>query len=215
LFTDQHEVFAEADKGTLKMADIFLVPFEDSQNRQVLYFHTTGNITSDPGYTRGYTYYMDYEMDDFNIGANYYDTVCRGDGPVDNYSPRLDIEVDSYCPDEAEFFIKKFRTVMFEMESAQFNLELKYSFGDWNQYTAPIPMVMSAPKFADPTRPPYPFRYPINQRGRSITFKITAGRTLLAYADMDHPTKFQIERMILTWSPTVRAPVGVASGAIE
>jgi len=216
LFSDQQDIFATADKGALNMADIYLVPFEDSNNRQSLYFHSTGNTVSDPGYVRGYTYVIDWDVDDFVAGGNYYDTLCKANGNVEVWTPRLDIEIDSYAPDDAEFYIKRFRHVMLEMDTSQFPLRLQYSFGDWQQYTVPLDVSKNMPAFANGVRPPYPFRFPINQRGRSITFKLTADPVQMTYMESDsNPTRFQIERLILTWSPTVRAPVGVASGGIE
>lgn len=205
-FQDQ---LADGGTDTGRINDIMVVPYADQYDRTVLYLHTAGGISGGGVTSRGYSYYILADYDSFTDPGDWHDYVCASSDVFSSMNPLIDIELDSLVPDGSQFFIKKFRSLMMETDITGFISQLKFAFGDTSAYSAPIDITTVA--FSDPvfdvsgvTRPQYPHRFPINQRARSLTLKITAARA--AWSTI--PLKFGISKISLLWSPTGRAPVG-------
>lgn len=200
---------SQPDNNPGYVADVMLVPREDKNNNTYLYLLTKNSLN------QGRVYAMPITGPDTRYeGADSYIPACdyiRGsDDRLKRVNHHVRIEIDSFVPDGTEYLMKKFRTLLI---SAKFPyggstpsqdalaLQIKY---DGRAYGPPMVLEDKVHQGDVDTSPPYPHRYPMNQRGRSISILIEQE------PDYDDGTSIRqdmlIEDIRLFWSYTSRMP---------
>lgn len=207
-FDFKDQTAANSDLNSGRPVDFLPVPFKDSGDRTILYFHTGGNTLGGGLNSKGYAYYIPWDNDWFAFSGAWYDATSTSADAVLTMSPTVDIEIDSYSPDDSEFTVKKFRSCLLEMDIAHSAATVRFGFGD----IATLGPIWDLPPYdGNPPgtamngnqRPPYPYRLPMNQKARVVTVKIMAEQATATGA-----RRFFIKRLVFLWTPTGRLPAG-------
>lgn len=130
------------------------------------------------GVTTSYVYYMS-DTDNYNFSNEIesYDRVSVpnvGGSGGSKQTIHYNVEISSYTPDGTESKIKKFRSLVLEGRLPEVDdpssPKISFSFGDSSSFTSGIPLLDSTESY----RPPVAYRYPINQRARELTLRISS-----------------------------------------
>lgn len=164
-FTDQYNSYSAGDCGFI--VDMAVNPFKDNDGNYNIFFITNKFISGDVNGLayKGDVYYMnssrDTQVNDFVLDVN---------NILQRKSPRINIEIESFLPDGVEYRTKKFRSLLLE---AELNLALQIEVGYNNSEYAVLASTSDTESTMINARPPYPHRLGLNQRGRSISFRLT------------------------------------------
>lgn len=149
-----------------------------------------------------------------------YDFAWKADGVTKHWQniPIL-VEIDSYSPDGAELWMKRFRHLVLEGEvpfaiDLATDNEVRCGFAYDNQNFSQM-LEFDVPNGYNESnvRLPVPFRLPMNQRARSVSIRFL--QELLHSDALANPTganaqRFEIVRLSVFWNNTNRAPVSRA-----
>ena len=225
--TNRGAISAFSINANLYFNSFFFVPNEDARGQQVLYILMESNVINNGGFRAGaYAHFMD--IGPLEVSQNETaDIVCYREETGADLDYQLAytgipwiIEISDWSPDGSEMYMKRFRALVFE---ADFYLRSSlYVAFDNEPY--PVPPNATAqfgggglPTDTEDNRNPVPLRFILNQKARSISFKLynevefipeawTApeeGETYLKYFANNG---FMIRAINLLWTPGQRGP---------
>lgn len=134
---------------------------------------------------------------DFPVGTATGADQIRDSGGVKYVKINQKVTIDSHVPDGNEMLMKKFRGLhgMAKLPLSDFELAVAY---DNSAEVAVLPLDNSIIVGADP-RPHYPFRLPMNQRGRSITLKFRTKNPTTVTGGLPPTHAFELSDLRLRW----------------
>jgi hypothetical protein len=192
-FTDARDM---VNKGYI--VDAMVNPNRDASGEYRLMFLTNRyESLAAPNYTyKGSTYYMETQRI-----TDVADTVRTSANVITKYKPNILIEIDSFVPDGSEHLMKKFRhmLMMAKFPSSDFGVLVVY---DNRGYGSKVPTVL----INDITegRAHYPSRVGLNQRGRSLTFRLMTLKPDVALGASDWD-ELELSDIRVLWTYTSRA----------
>ncbi len=220
-FLDVQENASTYYKG--HVSDIYFLPLEDGKNNYHLYMltkhlHPTDLTIPITGYDgeahRGSVYEMPLSFSTGTMVGHYGDPVLDSwitdAGIIIDGLPAVDIEIEGYSPDGNEYLLKKFRSIMIQgvAPSAPI-LELRFGFDNQN-YSPAFPLSQNVVEGFTPNEV-HPYRFPINQRARSLHINIkTVAHNPVTFTHTGpflEQTRWSIEDVKVLWGYTQRSPI--------
>lgn len=207
-FTDRTGVIVDTPYGEYSrggcgfVVDMVVNPYKDSSGnyRMFLMVSMLGFENEDRVDYYSFPYIMrssreDTEVCDYLIN-NYNLTIERR-------PPKVDIVIESYAPDDTEYKVKKFRSLLLEgIFPRTRGVEVQVGY-DNNALSSPM-LVSDDERYLTEKRRGYPHRIGLNQRARSITVRISNSSWLYALTESWGPLSiFDIRTL---WTPTQKLP---------
>lgn len=159
----------ESDANRGFVVDVYNIE-EDGEDK--LYLTTATNPDLSPTTSWGAFYAL---LSENEVLSRVRDEVLVEEAGVKTelyYKSAITIEISNFTPDGHKHFVKKFRNFLIEgkFPSSDFKINFKFDGADWR--ATPMDLLDLWDGSSDLNSPPYSHRFPLMQRGKSMSIKL-------------------------------------------